>query len=281
MMNQLSVEEKYRRGCRVILFIIVCITLLSWIYLIRNTSTAQGMSMDMGGAAATMEAYDLVKALTSAIVPDFGMFVPMWFVMCIAMMLPTAIPMVLAIHRICVEKEPLETGKDRILYLPVLSFVISYCLLWLAFGIICWLAAFVGFHFLQGWLQNWRHLWLAVSVLIFVCGVYQVSPLKNACLTGCQHPIMFITRHWKPGSIGAFQMGLRHGAECIGCCAALMIVMLPLGMMNLVWMGLFTLLMFVEKNGKYGTAIGKIAGWTILAAGAISTLVAVGFFVIF
>lgn len=274
--RELTIEEKYRQSTRVIMLIIILLTVFAWGYLIlQNTSSSMGMVMDMGAESEQMEtemAQRSLAALTSVSVPPFGMFVPMWFIMCIAMMLPTAIPMVLAINKICMKHAQQRQGFA---YGPVWSFVFAYCLLWLLFGVACWIAGRLGFQLIGSWISNWKNLWLCVSLLLLLCGIYQLSPLKNACLKGCQHPLMFAAKYYKPGNIGAFRMGLRHGGECIGCCLALMVVMFPLGMMNIVWMGLFTVLMYEEKNAKFGTVLSKVAGWILVVAGGCSAITSI------
>lgn len=269
--RELTIEERYRQSTKVILLILILLTIFAWGYLIwQNASSGMGMVMDMGAESGQMEtemAQRTVAALTNVSVPSFSMFVPMWFVMCIAMMLPTAIPMVLAVSKICVKR---AQGTRGFIYGPVCSFILAYCLLWLLFGVGCWAAARLGFQIIGGFMSSWKNLWLCVSLLMLLCGIYQLSPLKNACLKGCQHPLMFAAKYYQPGNMGAFRMGLRHGGECIGCCLALMIVMFPLGMMNVVWMGLFTILMYEEKNAKFGTGLSKVAGWILVAAGGLS-----------
>lgn len=260
--------RRYSKYQVVILIVVIAFTIGAWAYLVySNTGDGDGMVMAMDGSDPSMEAAMQERVLGAAVtvsLPDIQMFVVMWIVMCIAMMLPTAIPMILCMQRVS-ERDKQHAGK-----LPVWFFILGYALVWTLFGVVCWVAAYFIFRLMGAWLSDSTHLWLAVGILFLLCGVYQLSPLKNACLKGCQHPLAFIMGNWREGSFGGLVMGLKHGIFCAGCCAALMVVMFPLGMMNLVWMGLFTLLMFFEKNAKFGLVLSKIVGWLLIVAGGLS-----------
>lgn len=254
----------------VILLIIVALTIGAWVYtaVSSNSGDMAGMSMDMTGAADPAMDDLMTERLASAAyaptMPPFSMFVPMWVIMCIGMMLPTAVPMIFSFHTISTRRKQQGFGSS-----PTTMFIIGYVLLWALFGIVCWLVG-EGIILLVGDLfTSWTHTLIGVAAIFLLAGIYQLSPLKNACMRGCQHPLTFVLHNWKAGSSGALFTGMKHGLECIGCCWALMIVLFPLGMMNLFWMGLFTLIMFFEKNAKFGTLLSKIVGWLLIIAGAI------------
>lgn len=260
---------------RIILAVIVAATVIAWVYLVYSNlaSGEGGMVMDMSsGNDAQMEAamqQRLHGGVMSVSLPPLAMFVSMWTVMCIAMMLPTAIPMILCMHRVC--KKDGEHGA----MIPVWMFILGYAMVWVAFGLICWLVGFFVFQIMGFILERPIFLWLSVGALFLLCGIYQLSPLKNACLKGCQHPLAFLMENWQDGAWGGAVMGIKHGVFCAGCCAGLMVVMFPLGMMNLVWMCLFTLLMYFEKNAKIGTMLGKTVGWLLTIAGVLSIAMSV------
>lgn len=267
--------ERFKRGQRMILILLLAATCVAWVWLVLQNSPG-GMKMDMGTSSEEMDALmsGSISALTIVQIPPFGMFLPMWVVMSIAMMLPTAIPMILAVQKLCVKNGETKVGN---IYLSVLIFTAAYCIIWALVGVIGWGVFYVIVSLIRDWLADWKNVWTLVGVLFLFCGIYQVSPLKNACLTGCQHPFLFLAKNYAPGKKGAFVMGLKHGVECSGCCWGLMLAMLPLGMMNIVWMGIFTILMTVEKNAKYGTVIGKIVGYILIFTGAV-VLVMAGIF---
>jgi len=267
-------RKRTQPGQIAVIAVVIALTVMAWIYMAYSGGSG-GMVMDMGAGDPSMEAameQRLADAALTPSLPSFGMFVPMWVAMCIAMMLPTALPMIHCMNRIC-ERRKVQ-GRA---YAPSWLFILGYVVLWVAFGIVCWVVAYLLFMLIGGWLGDWRHLWIAVGAVFVFGGVYQLSPLKNACLKGCQHPVSFIMKSWKEGRSGAFQMGMKHGAACVGCCAALMIVMFPLGMMNLVWMGIFTIIMFAEKNARIGTLLSKIVGWLLLVAGCAMAAISIIF----
>lgn len=250
----------------VVFIIIVILTMASWIYTARASVSGSGMSMDMTGAVDPEMDAQMAGRLTEAawkpVMLPFSMFVPMWVVMCIGMMLPTAVPMIFAFNIISKRRRKQGFGNSSS-YL----FIGGYILLWALFGIICWLAGEGIMLLIGNRFTSWIHTLWGVAAVFLIAGIYQLSPFKDACMRGCQHPLSFIMHNWKAGAGGALLMGMKHGMECIGCCWALMIVLFPLGMMNLFWMGLFTLIMFFEKNSRFGTLLSKIVGWLLLIAG--------------
>ena len=105
------------------------------------------------------------------------------------------------------------------------------------------------------------------SVVLIAAGVYQWTPLKHACLRHCQTPLGFLMNRWRDGVNGAFQMGLAHGAYCVGCCWALMLLLFVRGVMNLVWVAVLALLVFVEKTTPPGRWPPRIVGTFLIAWG--------------
>jgi predicted metal-binding membrane protein len=107
---------------------------------------------------------------------------------------------------------------------------------------------------------------LAGSILIGA-GAYQFTPWKGACLRHCRHPLGFLMTHGRDGQLGAFQMGVSHGAYCLGCCWALMCVLFAVGVMNLVWVAALTGFVLLEKTGPAGSVVARVAGATLVLAG--------------
>jgi predicted metal-binding membrane protein len=108
--------------------------------------------------------------------------------------------------------------------------------------------------------------WLNGALLV-AAGLWQLSPLKAVCLEHCRSPVGFLTRHWRGGRLGALRMGVVHGAWCIGCCWALMLLLFVGGVMNLAWIALLALLVLVEKTLPGGTRYARLAGVLALLAG--------------
>jgi predicted metal-binding membrane protein len=106
------------------------------------------------------------------------------------------------------------------------------------------------------------------GLLLLAAGAYQFTPLKNACLAQCQSPLSFILTSWREGARGAFTMGLRHGAFCVGCCWALMVLLFVAGVMNLAWVAAIAAFVLVEKLAPGGRVVSWVAGVVLLAWGA-------------
>jgi predicted metal-binding membrane protein len=104
--------------------------------------------------------------------------------------------------------------------------------------------------------------------LLIIAGLYQFTPLKDACMTGCRSPMGFLMAEWRPGRTGAFVMGWRHGLNCVGCCWATMALMFVLGVMNLLWMAVLTALCLIEKVAPAGDRFGRLAGVGFIGWGA-------------
>lgn len=100
-----------------------------------------------------------------------------------------------------------------------------------------------------------------------LAGVYQLSPLKEACLAKCRTPITFLMTSWRDGQGGAFRMGLEHGADCLGCCWLLFLILFPLGLMNIAAMAVITALIFAEKSLPAGRIVGRVAAAALILSG--------------
>jgi predicted metal-binding membrane protein len=145
-----------------------------------------------------------------------------------------------------------------------------------------WLLFSVAAATVQGLLQpaglvSGMMLWsktaaLSASVLA-AAGLYQLSPLKQACLRHCRGPAQFLVTHWRPGRIGALLLGMRHGAYCVGCCWLLMALLFVGGVMNLVWIVALALFVLVEKLAPSGATIGRWSGALLLVWAAATLMV--------
>jgi predicted metal-binding membrane protein len=169
--------------------------------------------------------------------------------MMVAMMFPTAAPMILTFNAIQAGKR--ERGQT---WTPTWIFVGAYLAVWSAFGVLAYLVA-IGVQRLADesmWLMD--HAAQIGGVVLILAGVYQLTPLKQACLTKCRTPLQFIMTRWRDGHRGAFRMGLSHGLYCLGCCWLLFVILFPLGVMNVVMMAVLTALIFAEKSLEWGRA---------------------------
>jgi len=187
----------------------------------------------------------------------------MWTVMMLAMMLPTAAPLVLALAKISRDRAASTSPVA-----PALAFLLGYMIVLTAFSLVAAVAQW-GFH---------QAAWTTMSgastnrifagALLIGAGAFQFSRWKQACLHRCRSPLWFLMTQWRPGSLGAVEMGIAHGRFCIGCCWALMALMFVGGSMNLLWTAGLALLMLVEKALPAGRLVGRIAGAGLVLWGA-------------
>jgi predicted metal-binding membrane protein len=194
----------------------------------------------------------------------------MWWIMMMAMMLPSAAPMILLFALF--NRKQREKGAP---YVPTGIFAAGYLLVWGAFSVVAvtgqWGLERSGF--LSSMMAS-TSVMLGAGLLI-AAGVYQLTPLKQACLRHCRSPIFFISHHWRPGELGALRMGLEHGAFCTGCCWFLMALLFYGGVMNLYWIVGLALFVLLEKTIPAGHRLGGLAGLLLIAWGGALLLVAV------
>jgi predicted metal-binding membrane protein len=176
-------------------------------------------------------------------------FVGVWVTMTAAMMLPSTLPMVSTFARVSSDRP-----GSRALS-PAWVFVTGYLVAWTAYGLV----AYAVYRLLRGaapasaaW--DARGPWLAGAALVGA-GLYQLTPLKTACLRRCRSPLHFVLRRRYDGRVGALRLGFEHGSFCIGCCAGLMLALFALGVMSLVWMAVVGTLIFLEKVSPVGERV--------------------------
>ncbi|HZP26582.1 MAG TPA: DUF2182 domain-containing protein [Dehalococcoidia bacterium] len=191
-------------------------------------------------------------------------FIAIWVVMMIAMMFPTAAPMILTFAR--VQANRAGRGQEIV---PTWLFTLAYLVLWTGAGILAYAIAVLGDRGADHWMWLMDHAAEIGGVVLIVAGAYQLTPLKNVCLSKCRTPTSYILSGWREGHLGALRMGLEHGAYCLGCCWLLFAILFPLGMMNVIALALITLLVFAEKSLAIGPALGKAAALGLIAYGIV------------
>jgi len=225
------------------LAVLLVLAALSWWWLIRMPSSgAMDMSPTMGLALAP--------------------FLILWAVMMVAMMAPTAAPMILTFHAITAR------GRERSPFPATWVFVSGYLLLWVLTGLAAYALALGAESAARDFAVPPRGAARVGGAILCLAGLYQFTPWKSFCLAQCGHPVRFIMTAWRGGLSGAFQMGVRHGLYCLGCCWLLFAILFPLGMMNIAAMAAITLLILAEKTlpqRRWGTAA---AGAVLLVYGA-------------
>ena len=192
------------------------------------------------------------------------LFLVAWQAMIAAMMLPSSLPLVRMFAAA-------SRGQPRP-GLAMAGFLGGYALAWSVFGGFA-LVFDLGVHRSLdsiGWLHD--HEWLIGGSVLAVAGVFQFTKLKDACLDKCRHPGQFMLRYYERGPRGGFRLGARHGAYCVGCCWALMLVMFAVGVASLIWMALLTALMVHEKTRPSGARAVPVTGVGLLALSSIVLL---------
>jgi predicted metal-binding membrane protein len=164
-----------------------------------------------------------------------GWFVGIWVVMMAAMMFPSAAPMV-AVHARIARSRP-----------ATVAFVGGYLAVWTAAGVVGYALAQAARHTSPDFLSWDRGGRFAVSAVLLAAALYQLTPLKDRCLTRCRSPIGFVVTSWRAGRLGALRMGAAHGSWCLGCCWALMAALFALGVMSVPWMAFVAGLIAAEK----------------------------------
>jgi predicted metal-binding membrane protein len=261
------IEKALKRDSRIVLGALALLTALAWGYVLLGAGT--GMSP---------------LAMTTRSFPPFagrqlGMFTHepwsadywlimllMWWVMMVAMMTPSAAPMVL-LHA-TITRRGRSGGNGANPAAATSAFVGGYLAIWFLFAVA---ATSLELAFerlaLVSPMWMWSESHVLTGALLIAGGLYQLTPIKTACLDGCRSPIEFLSRYWRPGAGGAFRAGVVHGAYCVGCCWALMLLLFAGGVMNLIWIAGLCAIVVVEKLAPFGRAFGAIVGAVLLVAG--------------
>jgi predicted metal-binding membrane protein len=200
--------------------------------------------------------------------PSMGLraplFLAIWVVMMVAMMFPTAAPMILTFHRVQAGKR--ERG-DR--FVSTWLFLAAYMLVWVMAGIGAYVGALAAEAVAARMALSSANAARIGGIILIAAGIYQLTPLKDLCLSKCRTPIGFIMTSWRDGASGAVRMGLLHGAYCLGCCWLLFVLLFPLGIMNIAAMAAITLLIFAEKTLPWSRAAARITAGAIVAYGGV------------
>ncbi len=173
---------------------------------------------------------------------DFWMLFVMWSIMMVAMMTPSAVPM-LRMYRVVQRNRSRWTLETVPWAIFLLGYLASWVLYSVAISAIQWPMHEWGL--LDPMMNSRSHLFS--GALLIVAGLYQWTPWKDACLTQCRTPMQFLLARWKDGKSGALRMSFEHGLYCIGCCWALMLVLFAVGAMNMLWVAAIMLFVIVEK----------------------------------
>ena len=221
---------------------------LAWWSTVRQANSMSDMVSGLGQVGSRMP--------NDMTIP---VFLGMWVAMMVAMMFPTIAPFVLA-HRMVVKK---RGGGE----FPTVTFVAGYLVVWALIGVVP-LIGFLAFRDLSADAADSRWLPTLAGGILVVAGTYQFTKWKALCLKHCRSPMGFLMTHDFGGAArSAFKAGVDHGAYCLGCCWALMAVLVVVGLMNLVWMAGIAIVFLAEKNWKHGVMLTKLVGAGLIALG--------------
>ena len=277
MAESSALSAVLKRDRLVVITALVTVIVAAWTYILAGA----GMGMSalemtattaMGeGPSGAMEDMAMAAMGPMTWTPGYAVLMFfMWWIMMMAMMLPSAAPMILLFTM--VNRKQREKGAP---YVPTGIFAAGYVLVWGAFSLVA-VGAQWGLE-RSGLMSSTMASTSAMlgAGLLIGAGIYQLTPLKHACLRHCRSPIFFITHHWRPGDLGALRMGVEHGAFCTGCCWFLMALLFYGGGMNLYWIVGIALFVLLEKTIPAGHWLGRITGVLLIAWGGALMLVMV------
>lgn len=251
-----ALERLVRRDRAVIAIALAAVAIIAWAYLLRMARTMGGAGMGTHLVAMAMPHTQPWSALQPV-----ALFA-MWVMMMIAMMLPSAGPVILLVASVARRRRAMAHPAA-----PTALFAAGYLVVWVAFSAVAALVQ-LGLH--RAALLSPA---MAVAspvlggVLLVAAGAYQWLPTKSLCLHHCRSPLGVLGSEWREGRLGALTMGLRHGLFCVGCCWALMALLFAAGVMNVLWVAALAGVVLVEKVAPRGPLLGRAAGVVFAAWG--------------
>lgn len=265
-MTNTPLEAVLRRDGLIVAASIAALTALAWAYVLRLAAGMDMGSMDMAGYRMISKGFEMAMAPAQQrwTFGDFVLMFVMWTVMMIGMMTPSATPMILIYAR---------TGRMAAASAKPFAatgwFVTGYLVIWTGFALTATTAqwALERLALLDPGMASANNI-LGGTILI-TAGLYQWTPLKHACLSQCQSPLLFIQRlgGFRSDAVGAFKIGATHGFYCLGCCWALMALLFAGGVMNILWIAALAIFALAEKIIPAGRMVSRVAGIGLFAAG--------------
>ncbi|MCZ6658599.1 MAG: DUF2182 domain-containing protein [Gammaproteobacteria bacterium] len=246
---------------------LLAVIALSWLWLLLGA----GMEMDAFEMTRQSEPVVALSVMPSPMIQfvewTFGyalLMVFMWWVMMVAMMLPSASPMLLLFA--IINRKQRSRGRP---FVPTGVFAAGYLIVWGLFSVIATLLqwALEGTGLLSSMMVSTSAL--LGGCLLLAAGAWQLTPIKQACLRHCRSPIAFLSGNWRNGRGGAFLMGVRHGVYCLGCCGFIMGLLFYGGVMNLYWIIGLAVFVLIEKLTPAGHWISKAVGIGLLGWGGL------------
>jgi predicted metal-binding membrane protein len=232
---------------------LITLVVLAWIYLLSLSASMQAAGMGMEMSMPISMPWTRL---------DYELTFSMWAIMMVAMMIPSAAPMILTYNHISQQR-----GSGRSGLAATWFFILGYLAVWCGFSLAATLAEGIlhGSALLTPQLSS--NSPLLAGALLIAAGIYQFSPLKTACLSHCRTPLGFLLSSWREGPSGAVWMGIRHGAYCVGCCWLIMALLFVGGVMNLLWIAALAIFVLLEKIAPPWPWLTRLAGILALIGG--------------
>ncbi len=261
-----ALEAVLRHDRAIIVAALGVLTALAWADLVWLADDMSMGGMDMTGFRMIPAGQGLMMPASEPWKPiEFGYVFAMWVAMMIGMMTPSVAPMILVYAR--VGRQAVMDGKP---FAATAWFAGGYLLAWIVFSLAATTAqwALERAALLSPMMENTSTV--LGGIVLIAAGIYQWTPVKDACLFYCQAPLTFVMRHggFRRNPAGALVLGFRHGIYCIGCCWALMALLFVGGVMNLLWIAVLAILVLLEKVVPFGRIIARLAGLAFMAGGA-------------
>jgi predicted metal-binding membrane protein len=249
--HRTPLELMLRRDRTVVLAGLAGVAALAWVYILYLGWDMR--SMDMASMPMGMDMS--MPQMVSWSATDFILMFVMWAVMMVAMMVPSAAPMILVFATVSRQRR-----EQHHPFIPASTLLLGYVAVWSGFA-----AAATGAQWGLHTLALLSPTMVSTSpllggALLVVAGMFQWSPLKYICLTHCRSPLGFLMAEWRERTKDVFAMGVRHGLFCLGCCWALMTLLLVLGVMNLLWIAALAGFVLIEKAAPAGQWVRRVTG---------------------
>jgi predicted metal-binding membrane protein len=259
-------EAVLRRERAIVIAALAILTALAWMDLALLADDMAMGGMDMSGFRTIPAGQGLMMPAGAPWQPiEFAYVFAMWAVMMIGMMTPSVTPMILIYARVGNQAD--MSGQP---FAASAWFAAGYLVAWTAFSLAATFAqwALQRAALLTPMMESASNVFGGVALI--AAGIYQWTPVKEACLSYCQAPLTFIMRHggFRRDAAGALTLGFRHGLYCIGCCWVLMLLLFVGGVMNLLWIAALAMLVLFEKTVPFGKSVSRVAGVAFIAMGA-------------
>lgn len=260
--SSIALERILRRDRQLVTAALGLTIACAWAYILLGAGMEAGAFSEAIATRSGIAGNDLHGATQKWNAAYAVTVVAMWWFMMVAMMLPSAAPTILltaALNR--------RSDENRKPYGAAGFFTAGYLFVWLLFSVVAttvqWELENSGL--LSGMMQSAN--WYLSGGLLLAAGLWQLTPVKQACLRHCRSPVEYLVRHRRRGNHGALVMGMRHGTYCLGCCWAMMGLLFYAGVMNLLWVAGLALYVLLEKLVMAGQRLSRYAGVALMLAG--------------